>query len=142
MKVLPGDDSQSANSAKCDELANWLLREAGTGVGADAVVSVIVTTCQDLDAALTPVIGPRGVAALFHRSLHLAGRSQPLLVGIQTAGPTTMDLAALRRQLAGQSPTDAAAAGALLLHSFHELLGTLIGASLTERLLRSVWPTP
>ena len=145
MQVLPeaGVESQRHHSSgvhRTDDLAGWLLRFAGTGVGAEAVASAIITTCQDLDAALTPVIGPRGVAALFDRSLHLASGSQPLLAGIRTCAPTTLDLAPLKLRLAAQTPADAAAAGALLLHTFHQLLATLIGALLTERLLRSMWP--
>ena len=35
--------------------------------------------------------------------------------------------------------TNAAAAGGALLQTFHKLLTTLVGSSLTERLLRSVW---
>ena len=140
MKAMPADRAEATPKASTEELAAWLLRSAGTGVGAQQVVTSIIATCQDIEGALTPVIGPRGVAALFHRSLHLAGQSQPLLAAIHTGSPTVMDLGALKLQLAGQTPADAAAAGALLLHTFHELLGTLIGASLTERLLRSVWP--
>ena len=123
-----------------DALAAWLLQSAGTGVGGDAVVGSIITTWQDVDAALTPIIGPRGVAALFNRSLQLASLLQPVLHGIEAATPTTMDLSPLKLRLAGQSPTDAAATGAAMLHTFHQLLGTLIGASLTEQLLRRVWP--
>ena len=140
MKAMPEVGDRATPMHSSDELAAWLLRAAGTGVGVEGVVASIIATCQDIDGALTPIIGPRGVAALFHRSLHLAGQSQPLLASIHTDTPTVMDLGALKLQLAGQTPTDAAAAGACLLHTFHELLGTLIGASLTERLLRSVWP--
>lgn len=49
-----------------------------------------------------------------------------------------MNLAALQPLIAEQPHADAFAAAALLLRTFHELLTTLIGPSLTERLLRSV----
>ena len=132
--------SSSDTSKRSDEIAAWLLRAAGAGAGAEEVVASIAVIWQDIDGALTPIIGPRGVAALFHRSLHLAAQSQPLLAAIQTGTLTTMDLSALKLQLAAQTPAAAAAAAGVLLHTFHELLGTLIGASLTERLLRAVWP--
>ena len=121
------------------ELAAWFELSARAAGNVDSVVSSIIATCQDVDAALTPIIGPRGVAALFNRSIQLAGLTQPLLAGTQSATPTTMDLALLKAQLAGQDPAEAAAAGAALLHTFQELLGTLIGVSLTEQLLHRVW---
>ena len=50
------------------------------------------------------------------------------------------DFALLRETLAQQSSGDAAAAvQAGLLKTFLDLLTSLIGAELTERLLRSVW---
>ena len=50
-----------------------------------------------------------------------------------------MDLAALRSVLVQQSSTEAAAGGGDLLQTFHELLASLVGTSLTERQLRSIW---
>ena len=38
-----------------------------------------------------------------------------------------------------QAAAEAAAGGTALFQSFHELLASLVGASLTDRLLRSVW---
>lgn len=140
MKAMPADGAGFSPQHRSDELAAWLLRSAGAGVGSQDVVASIIAICQDIDGALTPIIGPRGVAALFHRSLHLAGQGQPSLAAVHPGTPTVMDLGPLRVQLSAQSPADAAAAGALLLHTFHELLGTLIGTSLTDRLLRSAWP--
>jgi len=138
---MTADSSRSSNTDdSSEEIAAWLMRAAGAGAGSKEVVATIVAVFQDLDGALTPIIGPRGVAALFHRSLHLAVRSQPLLAAAQTGTPTTMDLNGLKMQLAAQTPAVAVAAAGVLLHTFHDLLGTLIGASLTERLLRSVWP--
>ena len=140
MKAMSADGAQATPQAGSEALAAWLLQSAGTGVGAEGVAASVVATCQDIDGALTPIIGPCGVAALFYRSAHLAAQRQPNLAGIHMGTPTAMDLGPLKLQLAGQTPADAAAAGALLLHTFKELLGTLIGPSLTERLLRSVWP--
>jgi len=53
--------------------------------------------------------------------------------------PATMDLGVLVSMFSAQTAVEAAAGGGRLLHAFRELLTTLIGASLTERLLRSVW---
>jgi hypothetical protein len=50
-----------------------------------------------------------------------------------------LELESLRTALARQDADEAAAIGGQLLQTFYELLTTLVGASLTERLLRSVW---
>jgi hypothetical protein len=50
-----------------------------------------------------------------------------------------VDFDALQANLAQQSSDIAAAASGALFQSFHDLLTTLIGGSLTERLLRSSW---
>ena len=139
MNAMSEGDSLLPPQHSSRELAAWLALSAGPGGTAGSVVSSIIATCQDVDAALTPIIGPRGVAALFNRSIQLASLTHPLLTGTQSATPTTMDLALLKAQLAGQDPAEAAVAGAALLHTFRELLGTLIGVSLTEQLLHRAW---
>jgi hypothetical protein len=95
---------------------------------------------QEIDAALTPVVGQRGVAALFKRSLHVTSTAHPWVAARD--GQAALDPAALKVLLAQQSGPDAAAGGSAFLHTFHELLATLIGGSLTERLLRSAWGPP
>ena len=96
----------------------------------------------ELDAALSPIIGPRGVAALIQRSLHLASAVHPWLSARQPGGPATLDAAALVSLLAQRSSDDAAAAAETFLQTFHGLLTSLIGGSLTERLLRAAWGPP
>ena len=140
MKDMLGFVDAPMDTHRSHEIAAWLLRGAGTESSTDQVVASIIASCQDIDGALTPIIGPRAVAAMFHRSARLAGQNQPLLAGTLTGPTTTLDLSGLQTRLAAQTPPDAAAAAGLLLHTFHELLGSLIGASLTERLLRRVWP--
>ncbi|MDO9286713.1 MAG: hypothetical protein Q7U26_17620 [Aquabacterium sp.] len=85
----------------------------------------------EIDAALTPIIGPRGVMALWQRSLHLTAAAHPWLAAL--------DLLLLAKAVGQRDAGDAAAAVNALLRAFHELLASLIGESLTERLLRTVW---
>ncbi|MET1078424.1 MAG: hypothetical protein ABWY06_10445 [Pseudomonas sp.] len=94
---------------------------------------------QEIEAALSPIIGPGGVVALYKRSLHLAGASHPWLVDSLKQSAVGLDLASLETAFAAQSAASAAVAGAALLQTFHQLLVSLIGPSLTERLLRGVW---
>jgi hypothetical protein len=94
-----------------------------------------------VDEALTPIIGQRGVAALYRRSLYLSGAVHPWLSNTYEGVQPGMDLGALRSVLALQSSAAVADAGSHLLQTFYDLVATLIGPSLTARLLRSVWAT-
>lgn len=116
-------------------LANRLGRNASAAQIADAMVS----TWREIDAALTPIVGSRGVIALYKRSLYLTGVAHPWLAGMNEVSQAEIDLTALKSVIAQQSSADAALGGNALLHTFYELLGSLVGPSLTERLLRSAW---
>ncbi len=88
------------------------------------------------------MIGPRGSAALYERSLHLA-RADYLWLGAAceiAAEPGEFD--PLRSALAQQTPGLAAAAQDRLFQIFIELLTDLIGASLTRRLLQAALDLP
>jgi len=112
-------------------------------IGEDAraaeIADAVVAIWQDIDAALAPIIGRRGVAALCRRSLFLTASLQPALASAQEGALSAAPLAELRALLAQQSDADAAAHGSAFLHTFQELLASLVGPSLTERLLRSAW---
>ncbi len=105
------------------------------------VAETMVSAWQGIDVVLSPIIGQRGLALLYKRSLHITARTHPWLKGMDEGSQASMDLAALEAVFARQSSAEAAAAGGALLQTFHELLSSLIGASLTERLLRPVWDT-
>lgn len=116
------------------------------GHNADAahVADAMGSAWSDMDQALSPVLGRRGMAALYKRSLHLNAAACPGLAQMHegTDASLAIDLAPLHSLLAEQSDADAARLGELLIHTFTELLGSLIGASLSERLLESVWALP
>ena len=88
--------------------------------------------------ALTPILGQRGVAALYRRTLDVAGRLHPCLIQAHESNePVTFKR--LRRVLSQQAPEAAAAATDASLEKLHELLDSLMGTSLTQRLLGSAW---
>lgn len=99
----------------------------------------MVSIWRAIDTVLSPIVGQRGVAMLYKRSLYLVSSAHPWLVGLHEGNQTTMDLAALESVFAQQSSQHASIAGGAFLQAFHELLSSLIGPSLTERLLRPVW---
>ena len=95
---------------------------------------------EQIDDALTPILGQRGVAALYARSLHLTATSYPWLAAPDESDPPAVGPVALKSALARRSSAVAVAGASAFLQTFHELLASLVGASLTERLLRPVWP--
>ena len=115
-----------------------LTHLAAQGETAAQIADTAVQTWHEIHIALSPVIGPRGVQALHQRTLYLTRSTHPWLAsGRETPEPD--DYADLRAALAQQTSAVAAAAHGALLHHFFDLLTSLIGGSLTERLLRSVW---
>jgi hypothetical protein len=111
---------------------------ANTAKLADAAVA----RWHAIDAALSPIIGKLGVAALYHRSLFLASKSHPWLAHERASDVLGMDLPALRTVLVGRDANEIAEASATLLESFLKLLASLVGPSLAERLLGPLWAPP
>jgi hypothetical protein len=113
-------------------------------VAQDADARVIAekaaTTWCAIAAALSPIIGPRAVVALYKRSLGLVRGEYPWLSPPE-GHPEPDDFVLLRTALSQQSDVEATAAHRALLQTFLDLLASLLGESLTERLLKSVWDT-
>jgi hypothetical protein len=115
-----------------------LAQLAAEGANAGRIADGAVSIWRDIDAALSPIIGQRGVAALFKRSLHLTRADFPALATMHDGEMQPGDFGALRSALSQQTSADAATANGALLQAFCDLLTSLIGGSLAERLLRSV----
>jgi hypothetical protein len=98
-----------------------------------------VNVCRDVAARLAVVLGERGVDVLFRRSVHLAAAQFPWLAMRGEDRSTDVVFSRLGEVLARQERTVAVEASYALLVTFTELLATLIGESLTETLLSSVW---
>jgi hypothetical protein len=112
--------------------------------GADAprIAHVAIATLDAIDAALAPIISQRGVAALYQRSLFLIRPGFPWLVAVYEGALVPGDFSSLQAALAEQSAEDAMLGTTALLCTFNDLLSSLIGESLTERLLGSICDTP
>jgi hypothetical protein len=117
--------------------ANPALRLAGCTDG-EQVGRRLASLWQDIDDALQPIIGPRGVLSLYRRSLHVAALRHPWLASGADDNGSRPELTALPALFGRHGSGEAMAAGAAMLESFLTLLVSLIGASLCERLLRSV----
>jgi hypothetical protein len=106
------------------------------GSSAVDVAAALVTLWHEIDAALRPIIGQRGVVALFIRSAQLTAAVHPWLASVRQDPGTELEYSAIADIVARQEAAAAISGGDALLQAFHQLLGSLIGASLTERLLR------
>lgn len=93
---------------------------------------------RKIDAALSPVIGQRGVAALYQRSLFLTCTDHPSLRPAYESAQRPGDFEALKAALVLPTGPAAEAANRALLQTFIDLLARLVGRALTERLLESV----
>ncbi len=90
---------------------------------------------------MTPTLGAHSVLLLIRRGFYLTPALRPLLSST-LAGPkmdATAHFDALREMLLKETCADALTIGTVLLQTFYDLIVTLVGLSLTERLLRSVW---
>ena len=139
--IASGSQRMSLGSPSAQHIATALARGGGRPCDAPRIAETVAALWADVDTALAPILGQRGVAALYQRSLHLNRAAHPFLAAAITSVLATLDVAPLKSVLATQTNDHAAAAGGAVLQTFHEMLTDLIGASLTERLLRSVWAT-
>lgn len=121
--------------------APHLQRMAHEGVAAPVIADEVVRLWGRMDSALRPVVGARGVAALYGRSLQLAAVPHPWLAAAGSGSWKLMDLKLLRQQLASQPADEAVTAGLDHLGQFDQLLGSLIGNTLKDQLLASAWAT-
>ncbi|AWM92835.1 hypothetical protein DJ564_19525 [Pseudomonas sp. 31-12] len=129
----------SALNEESRQIVASLAHRVGPNADTARIAQAIVSTLQSMDAALTPIIGQQGVAALYRRSLHLCASQHPGVAHISDRVQTALDLNVLNSELVSESEEDALFFGEVLLTTFYQLLTTLIGPSLTARLLRDVW---
>ncbi len=136
-------DERSLNmpmeSPASGSLAPPLAHRVSAGADVGRVADAVVAAWQEIDAALTPIIGPRGFAALYKRSVYVAAQGHPWLMGVHDHALASVNLSDLNLVFKQQSPLEATAGAALLFETFHDLLVSMVGPSLAERLLRSVW---
>ena len=125
-----------------ETIRKTLTHRAGNAPDPSAIAEATLSTWLLVATQLTPVIGVRGVDALFVRSLHITSKTFPWLTTVGHDESGYARLASLRARLVERELADAAEASYTLLATFTEMLASLIGESLTERLLEPVWASP
>jgi len=124
------------------EMIQSALR-AGAAEGADSktVASATVRALTLLLAELKPLVGELALRALYVRSLHLARSSFERPSAAHLESPDEL-LAPLHRDLVTRAPAQARGAAEALLLALANLLVSLIGGPLTDRLLHKAWGNP
>ena len=108
---------------------------------APLVAEAVVRALGHLMDELEPLVGMHGASALFGRSVHLVRRKHAAAL-TPAKGTRDEQLACLRDELARLDIAEARTISAALLTNFADLLTSLIGEPLTNRLLRSAWNLP
>lgn len=119
--------------------AKALGRRVGLDPDAVQVAGAIAAIWREIDAALFPVVGRQGVAALYQRALFMTSRDHPWLASAYEGIQSEMNLTLLQSALLVQTGADASVGGSALLQVFNDILTGMVGASLTGRLLCSTW---
>jgi len=119
----------------------FLASEVGLQADATSIGAAAIALCGRLSDQLVPLVGEVGVSALFARSLHLAKSEFPWLALSRDAEPADPPFTQLRVCLGRQTPAVAIEAASAFIAIFCGLLTSLIGDTMTRRLLRDAWPT-
>lgn len=112
-----------------------LAQAIGENADAVAIAEAVASLWLEFEAALRPIVGPAAVTALYRRSLNLASATTPGFNRVSTSSAEGSDVDGLREYLTQCSASDALTSGSSFLRTFHELLASLIGPSLAQRLL-------
>jgi hypothetical protein len=116
-----------------------LARLASGGESSERIAYRAVLAWRNLHVALSPIIGIGGVMALFKRSVSMTRTTHPWLASMPEEPELPGDFTALQTVLSQQASVEAAAGNRAVLETFLGILTSLIGGSLAERLLSSVW---
>lgn len=117
------------------EFENRLREGADAGVLGESTA----VAWNSIVETLNPVLGVRGVESLSRRCVFVAAVQRAWLRELHDPSAAGIPRLSLVDAFTRQPPAEAAAGGALLIKTLNELLTSLVGASLTERLLQPVW---
>lgn len=113
---------------------NRRSQDEGTEATRIAAAAAAVRAWEEACTKLTPIIGERGFQLLYKRSLHLTAATFPWLAP-QEIAQQDPSFADLRLRLEREAPARAEEASQALFATLTGLLNTLIGETLTTRLL-------
>jgi hypothetical protein len=95
-----------------------LAHRVSDDASATQIAAAVFATWEEIDDALSPIIGAMGVVALYRRSVHLATQEHTWLSGREHGLATDTGPAVLQALLQQRSSAEAADAGGSFLHAF------------------------
>ena len=122
----------------CQRLVASLSQRVEEGANAEHLANAIFAICQEISVVLDPILGQKGVAALYQRSLDRTLAGFPWMAAASESIQSPLGIGAIKLVIAQQSNSNAAAGGKAFLLSFCAVLSSLIGPPLTEQLLQSI----
>ena len=102
------------------------------------VSDAIVTLWQEVVGRLEPIIGDRGTEVVFSRSLYLTNKEFPWIVLADNTSNSATQIQLFLESFEGRDSNLLSKASYKLLATFSQLLASLIGEPLTQRLLTPV----
>lgn len=117
-----------------------LTHQAGADPDAAALSSAARGAYEELIRVLAPLIGQLGVDAVTARAVHLARREYPWLANTREPDSAEAPLTRISLFSEPQDPPLTLEAAAGVFATFLGLLASMIGHSLTTRLVRQAWP--
>jgi hypothetical protein len=116
------------------------------GAAADAdsreLASRVASLWRSIGAEFSPIVGQQGFKALLRRAISISLSQVSCFSAALVESPSDDEFAGLRTALAQQPQVDAMHANTVLLSNFTNLLVSLIGPDLTERLLSRTLAQP
>jgi len=107
----------------------------------ESVADDAVSLWEQLAAQLISIVGEDGFDALFTRALYLNRLAAPWLDVGPLGAQAHRRFAELKKRFGEQAPASASEANVQLLITFTDLLASLIGEQLTNRILGLAWGT-
>jgi len=105
-------------------------------------VDIAIGLWEKLAGELIGIIGQGGFNSLYARCVFLSQPRFPWLIDSASLNKANQPLGELRTKFAGRTFEEISEANILLLHTFTDILVTLIGEELTTNILRSAWGNP
>ena len=111
----------------------------GNSRSASEIAETTHNTWRHVISVLSPVIGANGTGILLGRAVHLTSLTYPWLAMATESNNSDALLNGIKTRLAARGTDAAKEASDILCKTFIDLLGALIGESLTKRLLNNVF---
>jgi hypothetical protein len=120
-------------------ILQMLTQNSGGAKDATAISEASIKVWSEVSTRLAPIIGSEGVEALFNRSLTIAARANPWLAHPLGSNDSATPMVRFRTNLEHRDPISALEVSGVVMGIFYSMLETLIGESLTERLLGPIF---